>query len=147
MPPNTDELCPCGSERRYTECCGPILAEGPAPTAEALMRSRYTAHVLGDAAHLARSCCPGSMASIEESASLDPDIRWLELRILRTEGGGADDRDGVVEFIARFKRHGRAGRLHEVSRFRRIDTGWCYHDSAPGQPRQKPRPSRRKRRP
>ncbi|MBK1629975.1 hypothetical protein CKO31_04300 [Thiohalocapsa halophila] len=145
MPVNAHEPCPCGSERCYADCCGPILAGGPAPTAEALMRSRYTAHVLGDAGHLARSCCPGSMASIQEPATLDPDIRWMDLRILRTEGGGADDREGVVEFIARFKRHGRAGRLHEVSRFRRIDTGWCYLDGEPGQPQQRPQPARRQR--
>jgi SEC-C motif-containing protein len=144
MPITAHEPCPCGGGRRFADCCEPVLAGAAAPTAEALMRSRYTAHVLGDAGHLARSCCPGSLASIHEPAALDPDIRWLDLRILRTEGGGADDRDGVVEFVARFKRQGRAGRLHEVSRFRRAGAGWCYLDGEPGQPQQKPRTSRRR---
>ena len=82
---------------------------------------------------------------INAGSAVDPDIRWLDLRILHIEGGGADDREGTVELIARFERRGRAGRLHEVSRFRRIGAGWCYLDGEPGQPQQKPRSSRRRR--
>ena len=102
------------------------------------MRSRYTAHVLRDAHHLAQSRCPVAPAVAELDADtndgLDPDIRWLDLRILRTERGGPGDDDGVVEFIARYKRGGRAGRLHEVSRFLRSGDGWCYLNGEPGEP-------------
>lgn len=111
------------------------------------MRSRFTAHVLGDAAHLTRSCCPGGAAATDNAQTpLDGDIRWLDLRVLRTEGGGAGDGEGVVEFVARFKRHGRAGRLHEVSRFRRLGSGWCYLDGAPGTAPEPSAPRRRRRR-
>jgi SEC-C motif domain protein len=125
--------CPCGSGRLLAACCGPVLAGAPAPSAEALMRSRYSAHVLGDADYLARSrCAPSQPAAEPDDAPLDRSIRWLDLRILRIEGGGASDTEGVVEFIARYKQHGRAGRLHEVSRFRRAGQGWCYLDGVPG---------------
>jgi SEC-C motif domain protein len=127
--------CPCGSGRRLAACGAPVLAGAPAPSAEALMRSRYSAHVLGDADYLARSRCPQSQAAGGDAAAdaaLDASIRWLDLRILRTEGGGASDTEGVVEFIARYKQHGRAERLHEVSRFRRSGEGWCYLDGVPG---------------
>jgi SEC-C motif-containing protein len=149
--PSDSEPCCCGSQRRFGACCGPILAGGPAPTAEALMRSRYTANVLQDADHLARSLCPASRAGPQSDAEasadpgLDPSLRWLDLRILRTERGGPEDRDGIVEFIARFKRHGRAGRLHEVSRFVRAGDGWCYLDGAPGAAAPKPTTRRRRR--
>lgn len=109
------------------------------------MRSRYTAHVLGDAAHLARTCCPYVTAdTLEAATALDPDIRWLDLRILRTEGGGDADDEGMVEFIARFKRNGRAGRLHEASRFRRADGGWCYLDGEACTPARPPQRRRRR---
>ena len=48
--------CPCGSGRAFGACCGPALSgERPAPTAEALMRSRYTAFTLRDTAYLLAS--------------------------------------------------------------------------------------------
>lgn len=99
------------------------------------MRSRFTAHVLDDAAYLAASRCTaaqGRPTAVDEAP--DPTIRWLDLRILRTEGGTAADTEGVVEFIARYKHNGRAGRLREVSRFRRAGAGWCYLDGVPGEP-------------
>jgi hypothetical protein len=89
---------------------------------------------------------PGSTASASGKITCSPcasrsrrcrraaAIRWLDLRILRAEGGGAADAEGVVEFIARYKSNGRAGRLHEVGRFRRVGAGWCYLDGIPGEP-------------
>jgi SEC-C motif-containing protein len=144
--PDEREPCPCGSGSTFGDCCGPLLAGAPAPSAEALMRSRYTAHVLGDAEHLARTCCPGSAAAMHQaSIQLDPEVRWLDLRILHTEAGGADDQTGVVEFIARFKRHGRAGRLREMSRFQRLGVGWCYLEGTPDVTHAKPGKRRRRR--
>jgi SEC-C motif-containing protein len=126
--------CPCGGGVRLGDCCGPLLAGAPAPSAEALMRSRFTAHVLGDADYLAASRCAtanGGPAEVDDAP--EPAICWLDLRILRTEGGAAADAEGLVEFIARYKHNGRAGRLHEVSRFRRQGAGWCYLDGVPGE--------------
>lgn len=144
--PAASDPCPCGAGRPFGTCCGPLLTGTPAVTAEALMRSRYTAHMLGDEAYLSRSRCPTAVApnGTDDGAGPDPDIRWLDLRILHTERGGPDDRDGVVEFIARYKRHGRAGRLHEVSRFVRAGDGWCYLDGTPGEPPPKSKARRRR---
>jgi SEC-C motif-containing protein len=145
LTPDINAPCPCGAGLPFGACCGPLLSGKPAPTAEALMRSRYTAHVLGDEAYLARSRChDAAPAEDGEHMGLDPDIRWLDLRILRSERGGPGERDGVVEFIARYKRHGRAGRLHEVSRFVRAGDGWCYLDGTPGEPPPKTKARRRR---
>jgi SEC-C motif-containing protein len=144
LTPAANAACPCGTGRVFGACCGPLLAGAPAPTAEALMRSRYTAHVLGDEAYLMRSRCPAAAPTGDDKRmGLDPDVRWLDLRIVRTERGDPGHQDAVVEFIARYKRHGRAGRLHEVSRFARAGAGWCYLDGTPGETPPKTRARRR----
>ena len=118
--------CPCKRGEPFGGCCGPALAgERPAPTAEALMRSRYTAFVVGDADYLLRSWHPRTRP---ETLDLDPGQRWLFLEILRTEHGGPFDDTGVVEFIAHYKADGARGSLHEVSRFTRVDGAWVYLD-------------------
>jgi SEC-C motif-containing protein len=117
--------CPCGSGLAYDACCGPAHSGArPAPTAEALMRSRYAAFVLDDTGYLLRSWHPAT-----RPARLDPDpgLRWTGLEILRTEGGGEGPfhTAGTVEFTA----HSSQGDLHEVSRFERDAEGrWVYLD-------------------
>jgi SEC-C motif-containing protein len=119
-----DPPCPCGSGRPLAACCGPVIAgEAAAATAEALMRSRYSAYVLGDADHLRASWHPTSRP---ERIELDDQTRWLGLKVLSSTGGGARDRDGTVEFVARYKIGGRAYRLHEISRFLREGGRWTY---------------------
>ncbi len=118
--------CPCGSQRPLAECCGPYLAgAAPPPSAEALMRSRYTAYVLGDAAYLAATWHP---ATRPEDLKLDeePRPRWLGLEVRRHERLDADH--ARVEFVARYKIGGRARRMHETSRFERVEGRWLYVD-------------------
>jgi SEC-C motif domain protein len=93
-----------------------------APTAQALMRSRYTAHVLGLDAYLLDTWHPSTRpAAIERQ----PDgLRWLGLDLRRSSQDGPDR--ATVEFIARSKLGGRAHRLHETSRFERVDNRWLY---------------------
>jgi SEC-C motif-containing protein len=93
-----------------------------------LMRSRYTAYVVGDADYLRAtwdvSTCPDDL-SIDLESPETP--RWLGLQIKRFEV--LDDTHAVVEFVARFKSGGRGHRLHEVSRFvRSTDGRWRYVD-------------------
>ncbi|KAF2416644.1 YchJ family metal-binding protein [Microbacterium sp. B35-30] len=117
--------CPCGSGDRFDGCCAPALQGTPPPTAEALMRSRYTAFVVGDERHLAATWHPGTRP---EDLSLDPAQRWTGLDVVAVEGGGEDDARGVVEFHAAW-RHGRdQGVLHERSRFLRRSGRWWYVD-------------------
>lgn len=89
------------------------------------MRSRYTAYVLHESQYLLDTWHPDTRPS---HLLLDDQQRWLGLRIKRTENGQPGDNIGVVEFIARYKIAGRGFRLHEVSRFVRIDGKWLYVD-------------------
>lgn len=133
------DLCPCGGATpgrhatakppRFTECCGRYLSGAALPpTALELMRSRYTAYVVGDTDYLRAtwdpSTCPSDLA-VDIDAPDAP--RWLGLQVKRFDT--LDDSHAVVEFIARFKTGGRGHRLHEVSRFTRGDDGrWRYVD-------------------
>ncbi|MCE4025129.1 YchJ family protein [Microbacterium sp. Au-Mic1] len=117
--------CPCGSGDVFDACCGPILAGRAAPTAERLMRSRYTAFTVGDAGYLQRSWHPTTRPV---RLHIDPDLRWLHLDILAKEGGGPFDTEGVVEFEAIHRDASGRGVLHERSRFVREDGCWFYVD-------------------
>lgn len=114
--------CPCGTEQPYAACCGPLLDGEAAPTAERLMRSRYTAFVRGDGGHLLRTWHPTTRPSRVDH---DPGLEWVGLEVLRTEAGGPADAFGVVEFRAAYVAE-QPGVLHEVSRFVRTDEGWQY---------------------
>jgi SEC-C motif-containing protein len=111
----------------YAQCCG-RFHDGPergrAPDAEALMRSRYCAYVLGRRDYLLDSWHPRT-----RPAAIEPDppgLRWLGLDVRRYLPQDADHAD--VEFVARSKLDGRAHRLHETSRFERLDGRWFYVD-------------------
>ncbi|MHA6670297.1 YchJ family protein [Homoserinimonas sp. A447] len=124
----TTSRCPCLSGSPYDECCGPFHAGvAAAPTAERLMRSRYSAYAVGDVAYLLRTWHPATRPS--ELTLLDPELRWYRLDILSTSGGGMLDTDGTVEFRAHFKAADGAGSQHETSRFARHDGGWVYVDA------------------
>ena len=117
--------CPCGTGLPYGECCAPIhRGEREAATAEALMRSRFTAFAIGDVDWLLASW---HSSTRPRSLELDPGIRWLRLDIQGTSGGGPFDRDGTVAFEAHWVADGQRGSMREVSRFRR-DKGWQYLD-------------------
>ena len=120
------DRCPCGSDRPFLECCGPLLAgEEQAATAEQLMRSRYTAYVKSDEHYLNKTWHPSTRP---ESLGLDhhPQPQWKGLTIVNTSAGQALDRQGLVEFIVRYKINGRAARLHENSHFVRENGCWFY---------------------
>ncbi|HRD67405.1 MAG TPA: YchJ family protein [Candidatus Competibacter sp.] len=125
---NGDNACFCGSGKAYAACCKPYLDGERRPiTAEALMRSRYSGYVLARKDYLLRtwhaSTRPEALELDDSSA-----IKWLGLKVVRTEAGGSDDTQGVVEFVARYKIGGKAHRLHETSRFVREGEQWFYLD-------------------
>ena len=119
------ETCPC-LRGRYADCCGP-LHEGRAhaPTAEALMRSRYSAFGLGFAHYLWRTWHPRTRP---ESVVIDGSTTWSGLEILDVVDGGQHDQEGIVEFVAHFIDGRRDGRLHERSRVARRAGRWMYLD-------------------
>ncbi|WP_280403986.1 YchJ family protein [Nocardia brasiliensis] len=119
-------MCPCGRGEAFDDCCGPVLnGKRAAATAEALMRSRYTAFAVGDSEYLKQSWHPRTRPA---EVDLDPGQRWLFLEILRTADGGLFDESGLVEFVAHYRADGTRGSLHEVSRFLRADGAWVYLD-------------------
>jgi SEC-C motif-containing protein len=119
--------CACGSGLAVTGCCGRWHADAPAPTAEALMRSRYSAYVRGDVDYLQATWHADTRPDPALLAP-DPATRWLGLEVKRAVEDGDT---AVVEFVARFKVGGQpAVRLHETSRFVREDGRWFYVDGA-----------------
>ena len=115
--------CPCGLGDDYDACCGRLHAGAPAPTAEALMRSRYSAFAVGDPGYLLRTWHPSARP---ETLSLDPDVRWTRLAVLETEDGGLFDSAGTVRFRAVYVRDSKRGVMDEKSRFVREDGRWTY---------------------
>lgn len=95
-----------------------------APTAEALMRSRYTAFVRGAIDYLMETHDPSTRATADRKAiaQWSKDTLWMGLEIVET---GED----FVEFIARGVTNGRPFVQRERSRFRKGDDGrWYYVD-------------------
>lgn len=121
----SEGACPCGSGRPYVACCGPVHSGEPAVTAEALMRSRFSAFARGDAAPLLASWHPSTRPAALE---LEPELVWRRLQLVDTVAGGPDDAEGVVEFRASYRGPDGAGLLHERSRFVRVDGRWVYLD-------------------
>lgn len=119
--------CPCGSGKALGQCCGPAISgQHPAETAEALMRSRYTAYTLGEEAYLLASWHPQTRpASLDLDAS---DLTWTGLDIVHCQAGTLSDQRGVVEFIAHYDKGGRQGQVHESSRFKKQAGAWMYFD-------------------
>ena len=136
----TDLPCPCRAREatpvRYADCCGRwhdgLLRGEHAPTPEALMRSRYSAYALaqgrgtGLTSHLTYLMQTWHPATAPGDMELGP-LQWTGLDVLEHASSGDA---GVVEFVAHNKVDGRAGRLHEVSRFVREGGAWLYVDGA-----------------
>ncbi|MBI5041189.1 MAG: YchJ family protein [Gammaproteobacteria bacterium] len=132
---NQPEPCACGSGRVFAECCGPVLSGQRLPeTAEALMRSRFTAFVRGDAGYLLSNWHPRTRPA---ELDLADQPTWERLEIVYREAGLATDSAGQVEFIAHYRTAAGAGRLHERSKFVREQGRWFYVEGvrpAPAKP-------------
>jgi SEC-C motif-containing protein len=117
--------CPCGSGRLLEACCGRLHAGEPAADAESLMRSRYSAYVLGAEDYLRATwhplTCPAALA-----LDATPRPQWLGLAV--KSHTQQDETHATVEFVARYKLNGRAFKLHETSRFEKVDGRWLYVD-------------------
>lgn len=124
-PPAPAAPCPCGLGEPYADCCAPFHRGAEPPTAEALMRSRYTAYVAGDRDYLLRTWHPSTRPRL---LTLEDAQDWTGLTIVGRTGGGLLDAEGTVEFKARFEVDGRPGVMHERSRFVRDGGGWRYVD-------------------
>lgn len=111
----------------YPACCGRFHAGDAAPDAESLMRSRYSAYVLGLEDYLKATWHPDTRP-VTLGLDATPRPQWLGL-VVKSQVT-LDDSHATVEFVARYKLNGRAFSLHEVSRFARVDVRWLYVDGA-----------------
>jgi SEC-C motif-containing protein len=132
MPLSPLAPCPCGRHDArgkaidFASCCGRYLGHfdtTPAPDAESLMRSRYTAFVQGEEFYLLATW---HASTRPDDATSEPGARWLGLEVKSHTLIG--DTHAEVEFIARYRVAGRGHRLHERSRFVREGGRWYYVD-------------------
>jgi len=123
--------CYCGEDLAFRDCCDRYISGSQlAPTAEALMRSRYSAFKVGNADYLLASLHPSKRAS-ESRASLEQSFantQWCSLRVLAHRNGQYGQTVGEVEFVAFYRSGEEIGQLHERSRFVCENNQWLYSD-------------------
>ena len=127
-----NKTCPCQSGESYSNCCEPFLTGAALPpTAEKLMRSRYTAFTLCDVGYIKKTLAPEAQRDFNSAATKKwaEEAEWRGLKILSTNKGTATDKKGTVEFIATYKQGDEVLDHHEVSQFRKTDNGqWLFVD-------------------
>lgn len=123
-------LCPCSSKIEFKDCCEPIIKGELAKTAEQLMRARYTAYSQINMAFIEKTHDPKTIKNtdMQENKKWAEQTNWLNLDVIRTEGGGPEDETGVVEFKARYKADGDIHLHHEVSTFNKRNGKWYFTD-------------------
>jgi SEC-C motif domain protein len=131
--------CPCGSEQAYLECCQPLISGArTAQSAEALMRSRYSAYVNGEIDYIYDTLHPLKRESFDrkQSEQWSTQSSWVSLEILSTEKGGPEDETGLVEFVAQFRRDEKLVKHHEVAEFVKQNGRWFFLDGQATKPAQ-----------
>jgi len=131
--------CPCSNEKSYAECCQPYHdKEQKPPTAEKLMRSRYSAFAKGLTTYIRNTFHPDHRGDVnmDEIKAWSDRADWTGLEIVRTEAGGPDDEHGVVEFIAHYKEGKATQHYHEIGTFKKEGEQWYFVDGT--RPKQKP---------
>jgi len=123
--------CPCNSGLTYGACCEPYISGAKnAPTAEALMRSRYTAYVEHAIDYIVETCAQDEKDKIDVKQTRDwsEKSKWLGLKIISTEKGGPEDTEGNVEFQASFEMNGLRDIHHEKAKFKKREGRWFYEE-------------------
>jgi len=126
-----DEPCPCGSGPTLADCCGRYISrQAAAPTAEALMRSRYTAYVLGEIDWIVASHDPAGAYEVDRASTekWSKEARWKGLEVKSKTEGEESDQTGTVEFVATYELAKQVVAHHELARFKKIEDRWYYVD-------------------
>jgi SEC-C motif domain protein len=128
IPVSIESPCPCGSTLSLKQCCLPLIKGQRAPTAESLMRSRYTAHTLSEVDYLWDTWCPRKRkhSSKQEIKTWADSCEWRALQIIETLKGKELDTEGLVTFIAHYRHQGEERQHHETSLFKKDKKGWLY---------------------
>jgi len=130
--------CPCGSTKTYSDCCEPVIkGVQPAETAEQLMRARYSAYTKAEMDFVFNSTDPANREGYDHDGTRAwaENSEWLGLEIIGTVKGGADDSNGEVEFVARFKENGTLREHHENALFKRKEGVWYFSDGVMVKPK------------
>jgi SEC-C motif-containing protein len=125
--------CACGSELSYSKCCEPyIKGAKSAPTAVALMRSRYTAFAVGEMDYIFKTHHESTRKDLDMEGvkSWATNSEWLGLEIRETEKGTEKDTEGKVEFKCKFLFNGSEQSHHELSTFKKEGKEWFFVDGA-----------------
>ncbi|GEP51375.1 preprotein translocase SecA [Flavobacterium noncentrifugens] len=121
----SDEKCYCCSEKLFSDCCEPfILRKQFAPTAEALMRSRYSAYATHHADYLVETTAAATRKLHKKSDILNwaKSNQWVKLEIINSS-------ENIIEFKAHYiDNQFKAHIHHERSKFIRADNHWFYSD-------------------
>jgi SEC-C motif-containing protein len=123
--------CHCGKGESLETCCGPYLDGKALPdTAEALMRSRYSAYVVGNIDYIVGTHDPDRAKDVDRknTEQWSKNAEWLGLEVLSTEQGTPADEVGVVEFVARYKLSGVKVEHRERALFRKHSDRWVFVD-------------------
>ncbi len=123
--------CPCGSNKSFSECCEPFLnGTAAAPTAEALMRARYSAYATANIDFIERTVHRSGKAEFDRESARKwaEDSKWHGLEIIATAGGKEQDTEGSVEFIATYSQKDEEIKHHELASFRKEAGAWTFVD-------------------
>ena len=124
--------CPCGLPTAYEQCCQPyIKGEQKVPTAEALLRSRYSAYVHAEIDYIQNTQDISTRKSFDRPGAerWAAEADWQGLEIIEQHAGGADDTSGTIEFKAEYTIKQQTQRLHELSEFKKREGEWFFVDS------------------
>ena len=125
------ENCPCGADKTYDKCCELFIRGESVPkTAEELMRSRYTAFTKEEVGYILDTVHPDKRSQHDEKGirNWTKKSDWIGLEIVETSGGGSDDSEGKVEFVARYYQNGKRETHHEIADFKKEEDKWYFLD-------------------
>jgi len=128
----THATCPCGSQKAYESCCGEFISGKKAPpTAEALLRSRYTAFVKGEIDYILSTHDAETRDQVkrDEIESWAKESSWLGLEILQIHPEAADGNEAMIDFMARYETDGKTYDHTERSAFKRKNGKWFFYDA------------------
>ncbi|MBF0433207.1 MAG: YchJ family protein [Fibrobacteria bacterium] len=136
-------LCPCGTGKAYADCCEPIITGTIiAETAEAMMRSRYSAYVKGEIQHIINTIHSSKKTDYDEKGirKWSEGSVWVSLEIVNCQEGTSSDDSGTVEFIAHYRSKGLMQKHHELATFKKEGEKWTFFEGEGVSPEQYKRP-------
>ncbi|MBD3789380.1 MAG: SEC-C domain-containing protein [Campylobacterales bacterium] len=120
--------CPCGSKLKYKKCCAIYHKGAWASNALALMKSRYSAYVFGNADYIIQTTHRDNSDYTSDTTEWKASIlefshqtNFLNLEIIEFI-------DGPSEAFVTFEADLSSGLLKEKSRFLKTDGRWLYAD-------------------